>query len=671
MRTKIVRFAIAAVALTGTAAVWALSTGSASAGTQPETVVLAAADQHPISGYASDDLVVDGVHKHLLSSQTPDNTVKVFKYDGTLAATLEPGSGLGVQAPVLSADSTRLYVALAAANEIVEYDAAKLTETARYPLGYGHSPERLAFAGGRLWFSYQDLGYNGHIGSLDLADGAVSIYETPDGSTLTNAAPILASSPAAPDRLAVLGGWGSTRGPLYLFDVSGGTANQLARAEYYDDVVINYRELLFSADASQIVIGGYGGVKIVSAADLSAVDVIKTYRFQGVDVTSGTGLLISERPDAVLPELTLYAPGTTTPVRQWDVPLSGAAELPSISDVAWEPGGGRAFAITSERLGTQTLWTLQDPATTPTGIELTAPATATRAATLTISGASTGIPAGAGLSVTRKDLESTAGKALPPVQTGPAGTFTITDKPPVGGKVSYIISYAGSATRRPSSATATVSVSLATPALTLNGNGSIHAYASTYSLTAHLGTAYKNRTIEIWADPWGPDANRLLKKATIDAKGNITVAYRLTHNTSVSAIFTGDGQYAARTVKSTVYTRPNISLAVSSHYKTAKIGSTSYYYFHRTTNPRITTTMTAYPKRKQKVLLEYYASGKWNSWKETYVALDSAGHSTYTLTGTHKVGVRYRVRSAYIAGTSGDNVDYTTWGSHKYFTFAK
>lgn len=52
-------------------------------------------------------------------------------------------------------------------------------------------------------------------------------------------------------------------------------------------------------------------------------------------------------------------------------------------------------------------------------------------------------------------------------------------------------------------------------------------------------------------------------------------------------------------------------------------------------------------------------------------ALTTAGKSAYTLTGTHSTGVKYRVRAAYLSGTSGDNLNYTTYGPYRYFTFTK
>ena len=49
--------------------------------------------------------------------------------------------------------------------------------------------------------------------------------------------------------------------------------------------------------------------------------------------------------------------------------------------------------------------------------------------------------------------------------------------------------------------------------------------------------------------------------------------------------------------------------------------------------------------------------------------LGSGGQDTLELTGTPPTGVRFRIRSSYIDTTSGDNVNSTTYGTWKYFTF--
>jgi sugar lactone lactonase YvrE len=211
----------------------------------------------------------------------------------------------------------------------------------------------------------------------------------------------------------------------------------------------------------------------------------------------------------------------------------------------------------------------------------------------------------------------------------------------------------------------------AAPALTLNRNGAVYAYGSTVSFTAHLGTTDTNRTVEIWADPAGPEANRLLKKGTVNSAGDLSASLKLTRNTVLTAKFAGDAKYAARTVTSAVYTKVAVRTAISKHYRTAAIGSTKYFFFHKATTPVFSTTMTAYPGRKQKLVVQYWSGGQWKTRSSTYVAVGANGLSTAKLSGSHPLQVRFRVRAAYVRGSSGDSANYTTYGAWKYFTFRR
>lgn len=145
----------------------------------------------------------------------------------------------------------------------------------------------------------------------------------------------------------------------------------------------------------------------------------------------------------------------------------------------------------------------------------------------------------------------------------------------------------------------------------------------------------------------------------------------MTRDTDVTAVFKGDARTAPRTVKSTAYARVKVSTAVSKHYKTAKIGSTSYYWFHKSTDPLLTTTMTYYKGRKQRFDLQVYSGGKWYSADSEYFPIGTNGKSVVSLEAPGQSGIRARMRSVYVNGSSGDTVNTTTYGSWKYLYFSK
>lgn len=260
------------------------------------------------------------------------------------------------------------------------------------------------------------------------------------------------------------------------------------------------------------------------------------------------------------------------------------------------------------------------------------------------------------------------------VKTAAGGAYSFTDTPPDGGTVKYTVTYAGDAAHVKVSASDSVAVSRNATKLTLNRNGKLYAYGTHVSFTAHLGSTYKNRTVAIYADPFGGDKpKKLIKSGKVNSKGNLSVTVSMTRDTAVSAVFSGDARSASKTVKSTAYAKVKVSLAVSKHYKTGKIGSTKYYWFHQTSDPVLTTTMTYYKGRQQRLDLQVYSQGKWYTTASEYFALNTKGKSVVRLEGPGKggAGIRARMRAAYINGSSGDTVNSTTYGAWKYIYFTK
>ncbi|GHH82166.1 hypothetical protein [Streptomyces capitiformicae] len=191
------------------------------------------------------------------------------------------------------------------------------------------------------------------------------------------------------------------------------------------------------------------------------------------------------------------------------------------------------------------------------------------------------------------------------------------------------------------------------------------------TFTAHLGTTYKNRDVEIWADPYGSDKpNKLVKSGTVNSYGNLSVALDLTRDTKLSVKFAGDARYKPRTVTNTVYTKVRISRTIGGYYKTQSAWGQRYHYLHKSKDPVISTTMTYYPDRKQRLHIRAYYQGAWRDTATQYFPLGTAGKSNITLTGTPVTNMRFRVRSSYVDTTSGDNVNTTTHGAWKYFIFA-
>ncbi|MGW0995082.1 YncE family protein [Streptomyces sp. NPDC002523] len=613
-------------------------------------------------------LAVDGAVRRVFVGDSTTGIVAATDYSGTVLGSV--GEVTGVSDLAVSDDGTTVYAAAPTIHEIWAIDASTLDVKARYTVSTNYGPRHVAFSAGKVWFSYGDQ-WDGDIGSVDPsvdpASGTdpVTTAQFPTEGTSAGiwGQALLDTDPSQPGILAV-GETGLSTDSMAVLDVSSGKPELVAwhNGDYTlndgigdidlvpggTQVLVNGKDRDAYADGTFKAAGSYPSGQLADVASNGLVAQV-----------NGTKIL-TYRPNAALP-LHTYNQGTAR-----------------TADLAWAPDDSRVFALvgTDAASGGYTLKALTGANLNSPTLTVNAPATATRAKQLTVTGkltATVPLPTGVKLQVTRTDLESPSGKALPAVTVKADGTYSFSDTPPAGGTVTYKVAYAGDAQHSATTASDKVSVSRASTSLSLNNNGKVYAYGTDVKFTAHLGTTYKNRTVEIWANPFGGDKpNKLLKTGRVDSHGNISATVDMTRDTDVTAVFKGDARYKPRTVKSTGYAKVKISTVVSKNYKTAKIGSTTYYWFHKSTDPLLTTTMTYYPGRTQRMDLQVYYAGKWYTadGSPQYFKLASNGKSAVSLGAPGVSGIKARMRSSYINNTSGDNVNTTTYGSWKYLYFS-
>ncbi|MER5431103.1 Ig-like domain repeat protein [Streptomyces sp. NPDC002588] len=606
-------------------------------------------------------LVADGALKRVFVADQANGRILATDYSGTLVD-LNVGFG-DVSDLAVADDGATLYAALPAGHAIVALDAATLEIKSTYDIGVGAEPHQVAFAGGRLWFSYRTTdadGMHGNLGSVDPSAtdtaAAVTLAQLPETVAPYYNSGLLDANPAAPGLLSYTDN-GTSSGAINLLDVSGATPQVVAKTD--GDRWSNDIDLV--PGTTQLLWNGYRKLSYADGA-LTEGTALSETAWVG-DVSPG-GLIAS----AYDRHVNVYKPGATKPVRSFEAGSS------SMGDVTWAPDSSRVFALAGNADNTYTLKAFTGPALSVPTLTVNAPASAPRAKKLTVTGkitANVPFAAGTKLAVTRTDLESPSGKKLAAVTVASNGTYSFTDTPPAGGTVTYKVTYAGDADHTGATASDKVAVSRASTALSLNNNGKLYNYGADVKFTAHLGTTYKNRTVEIWADPFGGDKpKKLIKRGKVNSSGNIAAWVDMTRDTAVTAVFSGDSRYKPKTVKVTSYARVKISTAVSKHYKTAKIGSTSYYWFHKNTDPLLTTTMTYYPGRQQRFDLQVYYQGSWYPADPFWAPVGSNGKSAVSLGAPGEAGWKVRVRSVYVNGSSGDTVNSTTTGAWKYLYFS-
>ncbi|MFI6118342.1 Ig-like domain repeat protein [Streptomyces sp. NPDC051064] len=632
----------------------------------------AAADTSKVLSLKSaGDVLVDGVHQRVYISDPTAGRIVVTDYAATVVATL---TGLsGVNGLELSADSGLVYAAVTGGSRIIAVDTQTYAQSASYALGGLDGVSTLAQAGGKLWFGYKEE-HTGGIGSLDLSGPEPVVQLSQQSSQTYNGtiAPEFGSDPAAPGVLAV----GVRESDVVgIYDVSdSGLTLRVSKS-----VAGNLRELDITPDGKEVITAS--GAPYVhpafSTADLSPVVTYQSSDYpNAVDVAPG-GEVAGGTFSWYGPDVHIFSHGDPNTVRTFEFPNTGSSsggDTLAPGALAWAPDGSRIFAVSENSQGVFSLRVLGDPAKSLPAITVSAPSSAARAKALTVTGritASVAVPAGTPLTVTRTDLESPKGKELPAVVTKAGGAFSFSDTPPAGGNVTYKVSYAGDATHTPASGSDTVAVSRSAVTLTLNNNKKVFSYGKPVAFTAALGKTYKNRTVKIYADRAGDGKGKyLIKSGTVNSAGKLSGTLNMFRDSSVYAVYDGDARTAAKTVTVWAGGQAKVGTSISRHYKTGKIGSTTYSYVHKTSQPYFNTTMNPYPGRKQRLDIQMYYQGAWRSGGSEYFKLDSAGRSVVNLgkPGSSSVGYKFRFRSAYVkgAGYSGDGVNSTVYGSWKY-----
>ncbi|MGW1160943.1 Ig-like domain repeat protein [Streptomyces sp. NPDC002519] len=619
----------------------------------------ASATSAPAVTVASDGgIVADGPLNRVFVGDHTAGTVYAADQNGAKLGSLT--GILGVSGLAVSTDGSTLYAAASTSHEIVAIDAATLTVKARYPIDTGEGPTYVAFAGGKLWFSYGNQ-WAASLGSVDSA-GTVTLGQVPQNLLWNPEA--LSANPAEPNLLTAVT-QGSSPSTVTVFDVSSGTPQTVSSVTPYSGPV----EIASDVD----LIPG-GGLLLDGTYRMSYTQNSWTETGAYPNTGAGNG---DVSPSGMVAQVAggtvrIYQPNGTQPIHSY-------ATNAQTVDVVWAPDDSRVYALEgaySSGSGSPTSYTLKvltDPTRNVPTLSVKAPTSAPRAKKLTVTGkisATVPLPAGIKLQVTRTDLDSPRGKALASVTTGSGGTYSFDDTPPAGGTVTYTVSYAGDATHTPVSTSAKVAVSRTTPTLTVTNNGKHYNYGTKVTYTVHLGSEYKNRTVAIYGDPYGADqAKRLLKSGTVNSSGNLSVSVTMYRNWTFSTVYTGDDRTASKTVTTHAYTYARLSTALSKQYKTAKIGSTTYAYYHKNTAPVLSTSMNYYKGRKARLDLQVYYNGAWYASDSEYFALYSDGNVSVNLGAPGKSGLRARVRAVYVEGGSGDSVNATTYGSWKYMDF--
>lgn len=362
----------------------------------------------------------------------------------------------------MTADGTRLYAALLDSHEVAEIDTATREITRRFDLAGYPCLSSLALTGERLWVGY--AGCDDYSGLLSLDTSVAAPEPSPFGRGLV-LSPLLA---AAGNTLVVGEGLGSPA-DLFVYDVSGDVP--VLRGEIDGHAHTNYRlsDLAVTPDGAH-VISAFSYPYSFDMWDATTLTKVRGYAepsFDGyptaVGISSGGAYIAGARDWGTA--MTLYDTASGAKVHAENAP---GGEVVS-GTVAFS--GRDVFSLLKSPEDELSLWRLHDVTLPSSTLTVTAAPRGEVHEPLTLTGQLTfadgTAPGEQPLTVTRSMPDGTSAE-VPAGTTAADGTFTITDKPPVGGQTTYTVRWEGDARHRWSRAAVTVTVRFRTT-LTMTG----------------------------------------------------------------------------------------------------------------------------------------------------------------------------------------------------------
>jgi len=617
----------------------------------------------PITSFGQ--IVADTASGYLFISDPDQNEILVTNLTGQEVTTI--GDQDGVRGIALSSDGSTLYAALGTGDAVTAISTSTLAQTASYPLPAGDAPQDVALESGDLWVSYSTATPgDAAIGDIDVT-ASTPAFETQANMGGWSSAPQIAADP-------------QDSGVLVAAEPS---VSPTATASYdvsADPATVTDQATITSCGTEEDLAVVPGGADfILACASLTSEDVFST-----ADLSEAGSYASTDFPDAVaidangdvaagtengqtgIPDIYVYQQNASTPISTFNLNDSGANVAPA--GLAWAPDGLELFAVMSyyDANGGTTTYTLQVLAypvlTTQPTIKLSGPATAqvTKPVTLTGTLTADGSPAppGTAIGISRAEAGSTT-QADFTVITGADGSFSFTDTPPGAGQYTYSAGYSGPATSAlGAAASLTVTVTLMPASLTMTATPATATYEPTIHVVAHLGATDTNRTVAIYAQPFGSSTRVLLKTGTVNSSGDLTVSYRAPHSTTFDAVFAGDAEYAATTVSRTVHVRAEVSETLTGYYRSERISGVTYRLFHRKKMLKVHVAVA--PDKAGECVefaLQIYYRGAWHGKVTGCGTLSKSSKLTAAISlKKAALGYHYRIRADYIRGTDTSNL---------------
>jgi len=601
----------------------------------------------PLTGFS--DLALDMAHHHVFLAGGGKLDVRT-----DLGAEVATWS-INVQDLDVSPDGSHLVVGVLGAVRV--YDTSTLALTATHTVGGTCSPQ-VATVGTKVWF-----GCDNQLYVVDLAaDTPTPVEMATAGGTISR----VAVNPADPSKLLIAFMDWLPAVKIQLLDTTTSPATVVATQTVADDSM----GFTFAADGSTVIahrVSSSGAHPRWSATDLTPLTAF------GTDVPAAQALTVSasgywaggrDASASATPDARVYdASGAL--VRTYDFGTTLGRLAPH--GLALTSGANRLYAVTYDGNGHYALRVLSSPTKRVSAVTLTAPTAAAIGISYVIKGAltsSSAIPGGQTLTVKRTSSYGTVTR--PSVTTASNGTFAISDAVSARGWYTYSVSWAGDVDHTAVSSSVKVYVKGKATSVSVTVSTAHVTYGAYTTVTGHLATATKSRSLSIYAAHVGQSAVRL-KTATVDSSGNVRGSWRPSENTYYSARFLGDAVYEPATATRLVYVSPQLTYKVNYHYGMS--GAT--YLFRNTVSPLITVTLHPVRGGCLAATEQQLVSGTWktvdtNSCLGIYSGDMTTGYCAIHMyddprSGTFRVRITFPA-TKYFAGAS------LPWIAYRYTT---
>jgi hypothetical protein len=643
------------IGLSGLAALSALTAGTASAGTATTSTAAAVPLNDVLQVVASSQYVFysEGAGSYSLISGTPTTGVVVTDLAGNYVTTLD--SGDGVEGIALSPDGTTLYAALSAKSSVAAITLSTITSgtptQVLYPLAGTDVPYDVAVQSGKVWVSYQpELGVAGlgTIGDINLAAAdpttafepgtaaaGVSFYDAPalaadpaDDGVIIAAQESISDSPAA--------AFSTTTDPATA--TGTGSINGFSGCGFQSGIAVIAGGTKFIAGCGSADVFSTSGGASAFSHPLSSYPISPSTM-----ATNAAGVVALGSGST----LDVYLPSGA---RANQITVS-----PGISGLAFSPDGKTLYAVVQQASNTYSLQVIYQPALPQPTLTLSIPATSPITQSITLGGKLTLPggklpPAGTPLTITRAGVSTASFTA----KTAANGTFAVADHSAGSalGTYTYTVSYAGSATVAPATATHTLTVVKFSPGLTLNLGATTVNYGTTTVVTAHLAKAYTNHAILIYAQLAG-HAKQLIGHGNVNSAGNFAVRYRSPYNVTYSAAYAGDARVNAATVSHGVRVRAEVLESISGYNGTS--GSYRLYTGSETLTAHVSVAPNKHGQCGRLELDQYYQGAWVQIGLSPCFGLSSASTLVVgvQLSGlANTSGIKFRIRGDYVASST-------------------